>query len=182
MVNQHGSMLANRHGTKSARPPFRCFQEKGLCASTLLGRPSRTIASSRSSQVGEYFRNQARSTKIVDFGLAKVASPGDRIGTENTKSANIENQHLWKPATPHINLIHAIARSWVQLARMCHSQELAKALLFRLSSSRGGLPGRPMTRESSDARFLFSVDLDQYVEMVKFTVMRASVSTGCPLW
>jgi hypothetical protein len=34
----------------------------------------------------------------------------------------------------------------------------------------------------SDARFLLPGNFDQYVEIVKFTVMRASVSTGCPLW
>jgi hypothetical protein len=79
-------------------------------------------------------------------------------------------------------MLIAIARWWVHLARTCHSQKLVEDLFFKVSSSGGGLPGRPMTRKSSDARFLFSVDLDQYVEMVKFTVMRASVSTGCPLW
>jgi hypothetical protein len=34
----------------------------------------------------------------------------------------------------------------------------------------------------SDARFYFQANSPQYVDMVKLTVMRASVSTGRPSW
>jgi hypothetical protein len=37
-------------------------------------------------------------------------------------------------------------------------------------------------RSFADRRNGFDCDLGQYVEMVKFTVTRASVSTGCPPW
>ena len=38
------------------------------------------------------------------------------------------------------------------LARGCYFQKLANPLLLWTSSSGGGLPGRPVTRESQDAR------------------------------
>ena len=82
--------------------------------------------------------------------------------------------------------------------------DLLLGLTFPLSSSGGGLPGRHGFERIPDARLisaglhgcrgisihrvlyaddsLGAPEKTQFVEIVKFTLMRARVSTGCPFW
>ncbi len=67
---------------------------------------------------------------------------------------------------------------WVDIARKCHRQEETRVLFSWVSSSGGGLPGRPeLERVPGRSLFWEQIKLVQFVEIVKFTVTFATVST-----
>ena len=52
-----------------------------------------------------------------------------------------------------------MAPRWLFLAQKCYSHEKIHALFSYVSSSGGGLPGRPATRESRGARLIFAGEI-----------------------
>ncbi len=72
----------------------------------------------------------------------------------------------------------------VGMAQSCHRQDVAPRIFLLVSSSGGGLPGRPgLERVAGRSLFLVKISSTpsatriQLVEMVKFTVILATVST-----
>jgi exoribonuclease II len=60
--------------------------------------------------------------------------------------AGLENhKNGWECSAPRLaaDANDTIAPWWVRLARTCHSQRLTEGVDFQVSSSGGGLPGRP---------------------------------------